>query len=118
MFGRSKAPRPAQPPATPFLHADNCRTPDAAPSWGYTGEGRFERTCTCDTNVWYQPTPAPAVVAVPERHRHEPGCTAAAIVKTDDLNGEQYTRCHACQTSTHYIDVSGDDPERLIGLVL
>lgn len=118
MLGRGKS-KPLALPAQAFLHEAGCKTPDAEPEWYETEDrGHFERVCSCTVEHYYQISkPVEPAVDV-GAHRHVPGCLATAVVKVDEVSRERFTRCAACETSTHYVDTSRMRPEDLAGLVL
>jgi hypothetical protein len=116
MFGnRRKAPADS-----PFQHHEGCRTPDAAPSWGWLpGEGRWERVCGCHTEFRYvddgtiDPNSAAAEPAW-TAHKHSPGCEASSIalvVKVERRpDGGWRSTCLACQTLwVYYFDAGRVD---------
>jgi hypothetical protein len=108
MFGnRRKAPADS-----PFQHLEGCRTPDAAPSWGWLpGEGRWERVCGCHSEFRYvddgtvDPNSAAAEPAW-TAHLHAPSCEArdvAQVVKIGRyVDGGWRSECVVCGTILIY----------------
>ena len=96
------------PADSPFQHLEGCRTPDAAPSWGWLpGEGRWERVCGCHREFRYvddgtiDPNSAAAEPAW-TAHKHSPSCEAssvASVVRVERRpDGGWRSTCLACGT--------------------
>jgi hypothetical protein len=116
MFGnRRKAPADS-----PFHHVEGCKTPDAAPSWGWLpGEGRWERVCGCHREFRYvddgtvDPNSAAAEPAW-TAHKHSPSCEASSIPSVVRVerrpDGGWRSTCLACSTLwVYYLDAGRVD---------
>lgn len=112
--------RPLLPPEVPFPHEEKCRTPDATPEWVHEGDGRFTRTCSCQTQYTTSVEPVPVDLPDVAKHRHDVdedgrACTATARVSNDSA-GVTTTYCAACGTRQYLVDVSDAEPEYLDAL--
>jgi hypothetical protein len=122
MFGRNRK----APANTPFGHADRCKTKDAEPEWYDSGDGRWQRTCSCGDEFRekasgeLEPTSAAAQPAK-HAHLHAPqfegsGVDALVMVEFSTPDRAWRSHCMACTTTylycyaPRYVE-EGDDGE-------
>jgi hypothetical protein len=106
MWGRRKGPVD-----TPFDHGSDCKTPAAKPEWGYEGNGRWQRVCTCHTEYAHlddgklDPN-ASATEPAWRAHMHTPSCQGrqiAQVVKVGRyVDGGWRSECLVCGTIQLY----------------
>lgn len=106
MWGKRKGPAD-----TPFQHGEGCKTPDAKPEWGYMGNGRWERVCSCltqyahDAATGLDPNSAAAEPSW-RSHVHSPSCEAQEVAQVVRVakyeDGGWRSECVVCGTSLIY----------------
>ena len=67
-----------KPKDGPFPHTAECKTPDATPQWiPLSGNGAYERVCTCSRQVAHPPRWVRPDIFDPKVMRHTPWCDIA-----------------------------------------
>jgi hypothetical protein len=94
----TRMPARSTPANTPFGYGDRCKTPNAEPEWFDSGDGRWQRTCSCgdEFKAMYsgELEPAgPAAEPAKTAHQHFPDCEGAQVASMVTVEFSSADRC-------------------------